>query len=261
MSDYFGSLLGLSSTGAIRPRVPSLYEPIGPEDIPMTEETVTPPSTPRPAAPPIEAPHAETEANVVALIRSPERHRISRAEDPVVAHVASTHFQAVPVAGQPVRPPAGLTTLRPAGAAPQPPDITHVRNNTNVVNVSRPVHNSVVHNSVVHNSVEHHSVENTTSSNNHRHNQTVESRINHVHEGPKNTTHQHFSAPRPQPGQARLRREPPSAPSEPVVRVSIGRIEVTAEPAAAAPVRRGRKPRPETKSLASYLAERDGGPA
>jgi hypothetical protein len=59
-------------------------------------------------------------------------------------------------------------------------------------------------------------------------------------------------------GPVRGRQESAAAASEPVIQVSIGRIEVKAAAPAKTQTRRSAKPA-STQSLANYLAERDGG--
>lgn len=280
MSDYFGRLLGISGAAAIRPRVPGLYEPTGLDDTPVTDPIESPvidqpaidppgfdqpsidsPSFERPergthriAAPPpdsapmhspdspmaaptpmielskataprtlrparelaprpVEPPHEEREAMVVALVPAAERQRAARAERTVARPPLSepTTWNSI-VAGQQVRPPTGLTARRPVGVAPQPAP------------------------------------------------QTGSTAITELDVTSNNTASPQRQRRAGQPT-APSRPQEPNEPSEPVIRVSIGRIEVTAAAPAPAPTRRGSKPRPPTKSLASYLAERDGGRA
>ncbi|HEY4459250.1 MAG TPA: hypothetical protein VGN81_33365 [Pseudonocardiaceae bacterium] len=274
MTDYFGRLLGLSGANVVRPRLRGLFEPIDAlagDDVPVPtmpsvpdepQATVLPlAERPRPpqqktAQRPAEQSdlvHAETgnsdigvsagerrggglrgvvgasprseesapspeaaRAGMPRLVRAsvravrdtaPERVQPgveSRSAEPArvtsIQPVASNQ-PIVPVAsiariGQPVRPPTGLPTQRPVGAAPTPA----------APNPAAP---------------------------------TPAAR--------STTAQQHQQHKREQ------------VPSEPVIRVNIGRIEVTATTPPAAPTRRASKPRSSTQSLASYLAERDGG--
>ena len=262
MNDYFGRLLGLSGADIVRPRLRGLFEPVnalpedglpvpsGPPRMPLTEPVVTVPANtarPRPlrqetvrrqpATATFEASSHDNERGRTGgspamrsvrpgpwLVRDPVRavretapERVRPGAESLTAEPARvTPIQPVAAAtpsspgasvtaipsvapvvriGQPVRPPTGLPTQHPVGAAPTPA-------------------------------------------------------------APPAPQHQQQQQ---QYRQQRHDRVEPAPPSEPVITVNIGRIEVTATTPPASPPRRASKPRSSTQSLASYLAERDGG--
>ena len=261
MSDYFGRLLGLAGANVVRPRLPGLFEPVNalPEDEqPMPARMSGPTAEPdAPAAtvvsltsktaprdPVDDKPQPRRETTTVRVVRDPVRELAvpETVAAPAGRAVAESPVRVLPLArrgpaeparvapiatiGQPVRPPAGLPTQHPAGAAPSvpAPDAEPAHQLTNVHRIT--------------NSGTEHNVTN----------QVFASRVNQV-------THQHQH-------QQQRREKAESAPeSEPVIRVNIGRIEVTAAAPPATPARRASRPRSATQSLASYLAERDGGRA
>ncbi|HEY4018988.1 MAG TPA: hypothetical protein VGM75_09900 [Pseudonocardiaceae bacterium] len=268
MSDYFGRLLGLSPANVVRPRLPGLFEPISPDP---DESTPVPVSTERtePARRTERAERSERAepaqraeaATLVALVSSteqpqqarqrPARRRVDeQSEIPAPASLRAgvesvpetARVRPITQGGQPVRPPAGLPTQHPVGAASTPtvaemPAIPE--NSTTQVAIPRGTE-----------PVRHHSIAVTTEVNTvHELNEINRvSQVTNLRRVDGNTTIR----------QRRERAETPQ-PSEPVIRVSIGRIEVTAATPAPAPARRTGRPRSNTQSLASYLAERDGG--
>ena len=272
MSDHFGRLLGLSGAPAVRPRLPGLFEPDEPDApvVTLPANTTPPRPTPQPEAQAkAEAESqsqtgaqaeagaqartgAQTEAGARAEDSARGEARVPAAQSPWSEDVVpSRPVRAVrPEAPRLVRCPArtapdtAAEQVRPGAEGPtaEPARVTPIQRVRPVAPVRRiaPV-----------------------------------TRIGHPVRPPTGLPTQHPvgaaptqspAAPTPSPvaaaEQHRQRRRDhvdAAPPNEPVIRVNIGRIEVTATTPPAPPARRTSKPRSPAQSLASYLAERDGG--
>lgn len=305
MTDYFGRLLGVSTNGSVRPRLPGRYEPIAPEHRPAADllsDTETGPSraSTEAATEPSHRDHAgelgqHTEAGRIQDTvdgRRPPSARRTVAETPEPAVLEPTadgpaaarrsHRVVVPLTARsesPTRQPAqprirlssGTPTDRrigdptdprpnpaaPAGragavsvagrmsnAAPQPPDAPAigtvgqpVRPPTGLI-LDHPVGEAV----------------NQSAADEAAADQPADAPMSGINRG----RDQGRSAVGGGNRSGRGGRESAAAVTEPVINVSIGRIEVTATAPARTATRRSAKPA-QTQSLAHYLAERDGG--
>jgi hypothetical protein len=268
VNDYFGRLLGLSGANIVRPRLPGLFEPVnalpeddlpvpgGPPRMPPTEPVVTLPANtaqPRPlrqetvrrqpATATSEASSHDNERGGTGdspamrsvrpgpwLVRDPVHAVREIAPERVRPGVES--LTAEPARVTPIQPVASATPVKPGASVTPVTPVTAVAPVASVVRIGQPVR------------------------------------------PPTGLPTQHPVGAAPTPAaapaqqhrqqqqqyrQQRRDRVEPAPPSEPVIRVNIGRIEVTATTPPVSPPRRASKPRSSTQSLASYLAERDGG--
>jgi hypothetical protein len=273
VNDYFGRLLGLSGANIVRPRLPGLFEPVnalpeddlpvpsGPPRMPRTEPVVTLPANTAQPRPLRQETVRRQPATATSEASSHENERGGTGDSPAMRSVRPGPWlvrdpvHAVrEIAPERVRPgvesltaePARVTPIQPVASAMPITPVTSGASVTStastastapVVRIGQPVRPPTV-------LPTRHPVAAAPT--------PAAAPPTQQHQQQHHQQQQHYR-------QQRRDRVEPAPPSEPVIRVNIGRIEVTATTPPASPPRRASKPRSSTQSLASYLAERDGG--